>query len=110
MNDTRDPLAFIDEAVAKITPADVRKRLNETLRQAGYQPTEPDSTPGPAAFSCPCCGAVSPHPADAANGYCARCHWWTGDPELGPAHLAGPCPSRTQGPPGGTSQSSGDQW
>jgi hypothetical protein len=56
------------------------------------------SAPGPgappAAFSCPCCGAVSHHPDDAAHGYCARCHWWTGAPWLGPAHLAQPCPER----------------
>ena len=43
------------------------------------------------AFTCPCCAAVSHHPTDLEQGYCGRCHWWTGDPLLGPAHLAEPC-------------------
>ena len=39
-------------------------------------------------FACPRCGAVSHHPTDAAEGYCGRCHDWTGrDPRSG--HLAG---------------------
>lgn len=42
-------------------------------------------------FSCPCCGAVSAHPQDVAEGYCGLCHWYTGDPELGQVHLAAPC-------------------
>lgn len=46
------------------------------------------------AFTCPCCGATSAHPADIAHGYCGRCHAFTGDPELGPAHLANFCPER----------------
>jgi hypothetical protein len=29
-------------------------------------------------FTCPRCGAVSRHPADAAAGYCGRCHDFTG--------------------------------
>lgn len=37
----------------------------------------------PPAFTCPRCGARSWNPHDAENGYCARCHWWTGDPLLG---------------------------
>jgi hypothetical protein len=45
-------------------------------------------------FACPCCGATSSHPDDIAQNYCARCHWWTGDPQLGPPHLAEPCPER----------------
>lgn len=47
------------------------------------------------AFACPCCGAVSQHPQDVAHGYCGRCHWWTGDPGLGPARLADECEART---------------
>jgi hypothetical protein len=31
------------------------------------------------AFTCPRCGAVSHHPDDLANGYCGRCHAFTGD-------------------------------
>ena len=46
-------------------------------------------------FRCPCCGATSRHPQDVAHAYCGRCHWWTGDPELGPQHMAGQCPVRT---------------
>lgn len=30
-------------------------------------------------FTCPACGMTSHHPADAANGYCGRCHAFTGD-------------------------------
>lgn len=30
-------------------------------------------------FTCPRCGAVSYHPTDRAEGYCARCHDYTGD-------------------------------
>jgi hypothetical protein len=48
----------------------------------------------PRSFTCPCCGVQSSHPADVRHGYCFRCHWWTGDPELGPPHLDGPCPER----------------
>jgi hypothetical protein len=47
-----------------------------------------------AAFTCPCCGATSSHPEDIAHRYCSRCHAFTGDPELGPAHLAEPCAER----------------
>jgi ribosomal protein L37E len=32
-------------------------------------------------FVCPRCGAVSYHPADKAEGYCGRCHDYTGEPE-----------------------------
>lgn len=45
-------------------------------------------------FTCPCCGAASAHPEDVKLGYCAKCHWWTGDPQLGPPHLADACPER----------------
>ncbi|MEV5451306.1 hypothetical protein [Streptomyces sp. NPDC052535] len=31
---------------------------------------------------CPECGAQSWHPKDVEEGYCGRCHWWTGDPRL----------------------------
>jgi hypothetical protein len=46
------------------------------------------------AFTCPCCGAVSHNPNDIEQHYCGRCHWWTGDPALGPPHLAEPCEAR----------------
>jgi hypothetical protein len=29
-------------------------------------------------FTCPRCGAVSEHPVDEREGYCGRCHDWTG--------------------------------
>lgn len=35
-------------------------------------------------FACPRCGAVSYNPNDIKEGYCGRCHWWTGHPTLGP--------------------------
>jgi hypothetical protein len=34
-------------------------------------------------FTCPRCAKVSWHPEDEAQGYCNRCRWWTGDPQLG---------------------------
>ncbi|MCZ0983932.1 hypothetical protein O1L60_45030 [Streptomyces diastatochromogenes] len=39
------------------------------------------SDPWPS-FVCPECGAESWHPKDVEQGYCGRCHWWTGDPAL----------------------------
>jgi hypothetical protein len=57
------------------------------------------STPPPS-FTCPCCEAVSYHLADIADGYCGRCHWLTGDSELGPLHLGAPCPERKGSVPG----------
>lgn len=36
----------------------------------------------PGAVICPRCAAVSHHPRDAAEGYCSRCSWWTGSPDL----------------------------
>jgi hypothetical protein len=45
-------------------------------------------------FACPCCGAVSPNELDIAHRYCPACHWWTGDPELGPPHLEDECAAR----------------
>lgn len=32
-------------------------------------------------FRCPRCGAQSSHPEDIANGYCGRCHAFTGSGE-----------------------------
>ena len=29
-------------------------------------------------FTCPECGATSHHPMDVRDGYCGRCHDWTG--------------------------------
>jgi hypothetical protein len=49
----------------------------------------------PAAFECPCCNAVSHAPQNIVQGYCGRCHWWTGDPLLGPSHLESPCVARS---------------
>lgn len=51
-------------------------------------------------FTCPCCGATPSHPADVEQGYCSACHWWTGDRELGPQHLADAdaCPARREAP------------
>lgn len=45
---------------------------------------------------CPCCGYSSPHPADSRFGYCGACHWFTGDPLLGPLHSARSCPVRSR--------------
>lgn len=35
-------------------------------------------------FTCPDCGATSHHPDDVANGYCGRCHAFTGSRGSGP--------------------------
>ncbi len=34
-------------------------------------------------ITCPRCQATSHHPEDERQGYCARCCWWTSDPQLG---------------------------
>lgn len=34
--------------------------------------------PPESSFTCPRCGAVSRLPEDLAQGYCGRCHDWTG--------------------------------
>lgn len=46
-----------------------------------------DRLPG---FTCPRCQATSHHPEDLAQGYCGRCHWWTGNQGL--PHPNGPLP------------------
>lgn len=38
-----------------------------------------------ASFTCPVCGTPSPHPDDAANGYCVACHMFTGELAVLPA-------------------------
>jgi hypothetical protein len=48
----------------------------------------------PSSFTCPCCETESYSPEGIAEGFCARCSWWTGDPVLGPPHLEDPCPER----------------
>jgi hypothetical protein len=45
-------------------------------------------------FTCPCCGAVSYNATDREQNFCGACHWWTGDPALGPPHLEEPCAAR----------------
>lgn len=35
-------------------------------------------------FTCPDCGRTSHNPNDVEHRYCGACHWWTGDPLLGP--------------------------
>jgi ribosomal protein S27AE len=32
-----------------------------------------------AGFTCPVCGGTSHHPKDVEQGYCGRCHAWTGE-------------------------------
>jgi len=50
----------------------------------------------PGNFECPCCHAVSYSPEDITQNYCGWCHWWTGDPVLGPSHLGNTCEVRVQ--------------
>jgi hypothetical protein len=38
------------------------------------------ATDGTTSFTCPDCGATSHHPMDVNEGYCGRCHDWTGKP------------------------------
>jgi transposase len=33
-------------------------------------------------FTCPRCGMISHNPNDVREGYCGRCHDWTGDADL----------------------------
>lgn len=33
-------------------------------------------------FTCPWCGSVSHNVIDVQEGYCGRCHWWTGDDKI----------------------------
>ena len=47
-------------------------------------------------YICPCCGRVSHNPNDVRERYCGACHWWTGAPALGPAHLEEPCAARDE--------------
>lgn len=50
-------------------------------------------------FTCPACGMISHHPEDVRQGYCAKCHDWTGGQRLGiPA--AQPQPQAPQPVPG----------
>lgn len=42
----------------------------------------PDVTDPRPSFVCPECQAESWHPQDVAQGYCGRCHFWTGDPAM----------------------------
>lgn len=44
---------------------------------------EIDEATGHPVFLCPRCGAVSHHPEDYRNGYCGRCHDFTGKPTGG---------------------------
>jgi hypothetical protein len=41
------------------------------------------SAPNPSTghFTCPECGMTSHHPDDVREGYCGRCHDWTGRPD-----------------------------
>jgi hypothetical protein len=90
-----DPVKTHEEMLAEgVHEVDLRRhqdRDQPPVKTAGTAGAVQD-TPG--MFSCPCCGAVSPHPQDVEHGYCPVCHWWTGDPELGPAHLAAGCEAR----------------
>lgn len=36
-------------------------------------------------FTCPRCGAASVHPDDIREGYCGRCHDWTGNTGVAPS-------------------------
>jgi Zn finger protein HypA/HybF involved in hydrogenase expression len=48
-----------------------------------------------ATFTCPCCGATTPHPDDIKEGYCPQCHAFTGykAPDRG-IHMDRPCEHR----------------
>jgi hypothetical protein len=57
-----------------------------------YCPDHAHACPGesahPARLVCPDCGRSTPNRDDIAAGYCPWCHWWTSDPQLGPARRA----------------------
>jgi hypothetical protein len=47
-------------------------------------------------FGCPCCGRRSPNRVDIEHKYCGSCHWFTGDPLLGPTHPRASCAARSE--------------
>jgi ribosomal protein S27AE len=53
--------------------------MSRRSRGRMHKKPAPSDRPVPAAsFTCPVCGAVSHHPDDVAEGYCGKCHAWTG--------------------------------
>jgi hypothetical protein len=48
-------------------------------RMAGKPVTKRESGLGAPSFTCPDCGATSYNRNDIREGYCGRCHDWTGD-------------------------------
>jgi ribosomal protein S27AE len=62
-------------SLSSFSPKAPRNRRNVTR----FGRVAPDNDePERKAFACPRCGAVSHHPTDVAEGYCGRCHDWTG--------------------------------
>lgn len=47
---------------------------------------------GPATFTCPDCGAASPHPDDVANCYCGNCHAFKNESYMPPRCMEPSCP------------------
>jgi ribosomal protein S27AE len=60
--------------------------LNEFERERERVDVDEETSPS---FTCPRCGATSYNPNDAAEGYCGRCHAWTGSRFAPPAGRPG---------------------
>lgn len=72
------PFAFflaVGTTEGNMFAVDLVQRCEATLdARAGW--AQKDSNPE--AFTCPRCGLASYNPNDKREGYCARCHAWTG--------------------------------
>lgn len=55
--------------------------MTRTLRQAVAVLEVPPPGPGRPSFTCPRCFEVTTFAADVEQGYCPRCHEWTGAPQ-----------------------------
>lgn len=60
-----EPVVVIDQSMSELDRRRFLVAIVDDLRTVAYR--------------CPVCGAVSYHPDDIAQGYCGRCHAFTGD-------------------------------
>lgn len=71
IRDARPPRPFV------FGRAEEGHLYDSVLPYAEFVPTQP-LVPVRTSFTCPQCGAVSHHPRDIKEGYCGRCHDYTG--------------------------------
>ncbi len=65
------------DCVADTAVAVASGEVREHMRAIGMRQRAAMLARSGVAFTCPCCGATSPHPDDIRERYCGRCHWWT---------------------------------